>query len=112
MALDFGAGCAGGKLELNLDEDILVLFFCFFLFFFGILVGYPLDTVKVRIQTQDPTNLKYRGTFQCLSSIIKDEGVRLLHHSVLNVHFSIQNFDLTKKNVDGNFRSKSRFCKL
>ena len=41
----------------------------------GILVGYPLDTVKVRIQTQDPTNLKYRGTFQCLSSIIKDEGV-------------------------------------
>ena len=63
----------------------------------GILVGYPLDTVKVRIQTQDPTNLKYRGTFQCLSSIIKDEGVRLLHHSGLNVHFSIQNFDLTKK---------------
>ena len=30
MALDFGAGCAGGKLELNLDEDILVLFFWFF----------------------------------------------------------------------------------
>ena len=41
----------------------------------GILVGYPLDTVKVRIQTQDPTKGKYRGTFQCLSSIIKEEGV-------------------------------------
>jgi len=62
MALDFGAGCAGGMA--------------------GILVGYPLDTVKVRIQTQDPTNLKYRGTFQCLSSIIKDEGGRALYRGM------------------------------
>ena len=49
----------------------------------GILVGYPLDTVKVRIQTQDPTNLKYRGTFQCLSSIIKDEGVSVSNFFVI-----------------------------
>ena len=42
----------------------------------GIAVGYPLDTVKVRIQTQDPTKgLKYTGTFQCISSIFKEEGV-------------------------------------
>ena len=65
----------------------------------GILVGYPLDTVKVRIQTQDPTNLKYRGTFQCLSSIIKDEGV-----SVSN--FFVQNFDLTKSMTEISIHSK------
>ena len=44
----------------------------------GLVVGFPLDTVKVRIQTQDPTKgkLKYTSTFQCLRSIIKEEGVR------------------------------------
>ena len=75
MALDIGAGCAGGKLDLNLFDEEILIFLGTFPGMAGILVGYPLDTVKVRIQTQDPTNLKYRGTFQCLSSIIKDEGV-------------------------------------
>ena len=42
----------------------------------GIAVGFPLDTVKVRIQTQDPAKgLKYTSTFQCMRSIIKEEGV-------------------------------------
>ena len=56
MALDFAAGCIGGAS--------------------GILVGYPFDTVKVRIQTQDMSRgPQYTGTFQCLSKIIKTEGV-------------------------------------
>ena len=42
----------------------------------GIAVGFPLDTVKVRIQTQDISKgVKYKGTFQCLSTIIREEGV-------------------------------------
>ena len=51
-------------------------------------MGFPLDTVKVRIQTQDPTKgkLKYTSTFQCLRSIIKDEGVRLF--SIYYLHYN------------------------
>jgi len=61
MALDFGAGCVGGAA--------------------GVLAGYPLDTVKVKIQTQDISNGKmmYKGTFNCLSQIINKEGVRALY---------------------------------
>ena len=39
------------------------------------MVGYPLDTVKVKIQTQEPGSVKYRGTFHCLAEIFKDGGV-------------------------------------
>ena len=40
------------------------------------MVGYPLDTVKVKIQTQDPSmGLKYKGTFDCLAQLIKQDGV-------------------------------------
>ena len=53
----------------------------------GILVGFPLDTVKVRIQTQCMLSgtPKYTGTFQCLSTIIKHEGVRCFIH----LHFKL-----------------------
>ncbi|XP_071379850.1 solute carrier family 25 member 47-B [Centroberyx affinis] len=37
----------------------------------GVAVGYPLDTVKVRIQTQS----KYRGVWHCIRSTCKNEGV-------------------------------------
>ena len=48
----------------------------------GIAVGFPLDTVKVRIQTQDPAKgLKYTSTFQCMRSIIKEEGVCTEKHA-------------------------------
>jgi len=61
MALDFGAGCVGGAA--------------------GVLAGYPLDTVKVKIQTQDISNGKslYKGTFDCLSQIVNKEGARGLY---------------------------------
>ena len=44
----------------------------------GVLAGYPLDTVKVKIQTQDVTKagLKYKGTFDCLFKLVKKDGVR------------------------------------
>ncbi|KAJ8394214.1 hypothetical protein AAFF_G00047970 [Aldrovandia affinis] len=48
---DFIAGSAGGAL--------------------GVAVGYPLDTVKVRIQTQR----KYTGVWQCIRDTCKTEGV-------------------------------------
>jgi len=61
MALDFGAGCVGGAA--------------------GVVAGYPLDTVKVKIQTQDVSSgrLMYNGTFDCLKQIINKEGARSLY---------------------------------
>lgn len=38
----------------------------------GTLVGHPLDTAKVRLQTQ--YDHRYRGSFHCLYSIVKREG--------------------------------------
>ncbi|XP_015608431.1 mitochondrial basic amino acids transporter [Cephus cinctus] len=55
MALDFAAGCVGGCA--------------------GIMVGYPLDTIKVHIQTQDYRNPKYRGTWHCFRTILAKESI-------------------------------------
>ncbi|XP_063595922.1 mitochondrial basic amino acids transporter-like [Penaeus indicus] len=56
MALDFVAGCLGGCA--------------------GVAVGHPFDTIKVRMQTQDFRNPKYRGAFHCFNSILKNESIR------------------------------------
>ncbi|CAI5451139.1 unnamed protein product [Caenorhabditis angaria] len=43
----------------------------------GVLAGHPLDTVKVRLQTQNATqgtSPQYRGTWHCFSMIVKKEG--------------------------------------
>ncbi|XP_033209402.1 mitochondrial basic amino acids transporter-like [Belonocnema kinseyi] len=55
MSLDFAAGCLGGCA--------------------GIMVGYPLDTIKVHIQTQDHRNPKYKGTWHCFRSILARDSV-------------------------------------
>lgn len=62
MALDFIAGCLGGCA--------------------GVLVGHPFDTVKVHLQTQDGKKPLYRGTWHCMSSIIKTESVNGLYRGV------------------------------
>lgn len=59
MALDFVGGCFGG--------------------FAGILVGHPFDTVKVRLQSQDAGRLRYKGTIDCFSQIIKQESIHGLY---------------------------------
>ncbi|KAI6213697.1 hypothetical protein M3Y94_00181600 [Aphelenchoides besseyi] len=43
----------------------------------GVLAGHPLDTVKVRLQTQKPGT--YRGICHCFTSILKQENVRGLY---------------------------------
>lgn len=54
--MDFFAGCLGGCA--------------------GVAVGYPLDTVKVKLQTDCAKNPTYRGTWHCFQHILKQEGVR------------------------------------
>lgn len=39
--------------------------------------GYPLDTIKVRLQTMNKSgSTKYKGTFDCGKQVFKKEGVR------------------------------------
>ncbi|CCU83335.1 Mitochondrial carnitine/acylcarnitine carrier protein CACL [Caenorhabditis elegans] len=45
----------------------------------GVLAGHPLDTVKVRLQTQSGPTPQYRGTFHCFKLIVQKEGFRGLY---------------------------------
>jgi len=46
----------------------------------GVLAGYPLDTVKVRIQTSPAGT--YKGTFDCLFDCVRKEGVGGLYRGM------------------------------
>ncbi|KAL6254168.1 hypothetical protein P5V15_014793 [Pogonomyrmex californicus] len=59
LSLDFFAGCLGGCA--------------------GIIVGYPLDTIKVHMQTQDYRNPRYRGIWDCFRTILANESVSGLY---------------------------------
>lgn len=39
------------------------------------MVGYPLDTIKVHMQTQDYRKPKYRGNWHCFRTILAKESV-------------------------------------
>ncbi|ODN04271.1 Mitochondrial basic amino acids transporter [Orchesella cincta] len=84
MALDFLAGCVGGAA--------------------GVIVGHPLDTVKVRLQTQSPTNIKYRGTFHCLSTIVKKESVAGLYKGISSPLFGVAGVNALIFGVYGTLR--------
>jgi solute carrier family 25 carnitine/acylcarnitine transporter 20/29 len=45
-----------------------------------VVFGHPLDTVKVRLQTQ--TSLIYKGTLDCLTKTVKEEGFTGLYKGV------------------------------
>jgi len=47
------------------------------------IVGHPLDTIKVRLQTQ-PTDvpLKYKGTVDCFQTTLREEGVGGLYKGI------------------------------
>lgn len=46
------------------------------------LVGHPLDTVKVHMQTQNHLNPVYRNTWHCLTKIAKTESIRGLYRGM------------------------------
>ncbi|EDV32311.2 uncharacterized protein Dana_GF15765 [Drosophila ananassae] len=48
----------------------------------GVVVGHPFDTVKVHMQTDDPKNPKYRGTFHCLRVILRRDGIRGIYRGI------------------------------
>jgi hypothetical protein len=40
--------------------------------------GHPLDTIKVRLQTQS----NYRGAMDCFLKVVKNEGVHSLYRGI------------------------------
>ncbi|KRG00401.1 uncharacterized protein Dwil_GK28001 [Drosophila willistoni] len=48
----------------------------------GVLVGHPLDTVKVHLQTDDPKHPKYNGTFHCLKTILLKDNIQGLYRGI------------------------------
>lgn len=56
--------------------------FHFFVGCAGVIVGHPLDTVKVNLQTQDSRNPKYKGTLHCLTSLVRKEGIRGVYRGI------------------------------
>jgi len=84
MATDFIAGCIGGMA--------------------GVVVGHPLDTVKVRIQTQCARNPVYRGTFDCLRSIMVKEGTRGLYRGLSSPMVGVAAVNALTFGIHGNVR--------
>jgi len=56
---DFLAGCVGGVAQ--------------------IVAGHPFDTLKVRLQTQEPGQTRFKGPIDCLLKTVREEGVKGLY---------------------------------
>uniref|UniRef100_A0A1Y1KAE3 Mitochondrial basic amino acids transporter n=1 Tax=Photinus pyralis TaxID=7054 RepID=A0A1Y1KAE3_PHOPY len=82
MAADFIAGCIGGCA--------------------GIVVGHPLDTVKVHLQTQDALNPQYRGTWNCFRSLLVKEGIRGLYKGMASPLLGVAGINAIVFGVYGN----------
>ncbi|XP_031617145.1 mitochondrial basic amino acids transporter [Contarinia nasturtii] len=86
-AVDFVAGCLGGCA--------------------GLLVGHPFDTVKVHMQTQDVKNPKYRGSFDCLKSLMAKESFRGLYRGMSSPMVGVSAINAIVFGVYGNVQRVS-----
>ncbi|CAF0707697.1 unnamed protein product [Brachionus calyciflorus] len=67
------------KLILKMDMDLKSFIGGCLGGFAGIISSYPFDTLKVRIQNQHISDIKYSGSLDCLSQIIKKETASALY---------------------------------
>ncbi|XP_013384816.1 mitochondrial basic amino acids transporter-like [Lingula anatina] len=86
MALDFVAGCLGGCA--------------------GVLVGHPFDTVKVRLQTQNPAKRLYKGTFGCFRTIIAKESALGLYKGMASPLYGLALINAIVFGVQGNVQRR------
>lgn len=69
---------------------------------FGVAVGYPLDTVKVRLQTQTG----YSGFWQCVRKTCKNEGLRGFYRGM---SMPISTVSISSSLVFGTYRNILQF---
>lgn len=86
MALDFAAGCLGGCA--------------------GVIVGHPLDTIKVHLQTQNATNPMYKGTIDCFRTLVARDGIRGLYRGISSPLAGIAAINAVIFGVYGNVQRK------
>ena len=67
------------------------------------MAGYPLDTVKVRIQTSPAGT--YGGTFSCLAGIAKQEGVAGLYRGMSSPLLGVAGINAITFGVNAQVRS-------
>ena len=48
-------------------------------------VGYPLDFIKTKIQSQDLDNKIYKGIIDCLKTNVREHGKRILTRGLTTV---------------------------
>ncbi|CAK5028377.1 unnamed protein product [Meloidogyne enterolobii] len=63
--------------------------YTYFIGLAGVIAGYPLDTIKVRLQTQNVTFPQYNGILHCLRCIISQEGPIALYKGMTSPLASI-----------------------
>lgn len=68
----------------------------------GVVVGHPLDTVKVLLQTQDMKNPKFKGTIHCLQSVVAKEGLRGVYKGVTSPLLGVAGINAVVFGVYGN----------
>ncbi|ELR20561.1 carrier superfamily protein [Acanthamoeba castellanii str. Neff] len=68
----------------------------------GTCIGHPLDTVKVRLQTQS----HYRGALDCFLSVVKNEGVRSLYRGMGSPLVSLTILNMLSFSVYGQLKVK------
>lgn len=73
----------------------------------GVIVSHPLDTVKVLLQTQDPVNPKYTGTFDCLRKVFAESHFRGLYKGMTSPLLGLSFVNAIVFGVYGNVQ---RFC--
>lgn len=64
-------------------------------------IGHPLDTVKVRLQTQSKTNPQYKGACHCFRTILRQEKFRGLYKGVTSPLLGIAGMNATIFSVYG-----------
>lgn len=72
----------------------------------GVAVGHPLDTVKVHLQTQDAVHVKYRGTVDCLRSLLAKEGIRGIYKGVSSPLLGVAGINAIVFGIYGNVQKR------
>lgn len=112
VAIHFIAGCLGGKSSVpfytHFWKNHIRISFQFITGIAGVLVSHPLDTVKVYLQTQDPNNLKYSGTFDCLRKVFAESNFRGLYKGMSG---PLTGLSFVNAIVFGVYGNVQRFCR-
>jgi len=69
------------------------------------LTGHPLDTIKVRLQTQSQTNPQYKGMVDCFNITVKQDGFAGLYRGVQSPLIGLSFFNAVQFMAYGRIKS-------